>query len=721
MTDQPLAAANGLVHLRGRRSSIVIDVAVPGGPTVLHWGPALAADTDLVTLRTALTPPIGTSGLDVAVPLTVAPAEASGFTGRPALAGHRAGAAWSPLFSYVGHTATADTLTVQCADAVAGLRLDVTVELHPETDVLRMSLRLTNAGNGAYQLDRLLPTLPLPGDADEVLHFTGRWAKEWQVERHRLAVGALTAENRRGRTSHDHPPGLVAGPPGFGERHGEVYGVQVAWSGNHVLRVERLAAGPAYVQGGELLLPGEVVLVPGEAYDTPWLYAAYAPDGLTAMSASFHAFLRARPGHPVTARPALVNTWEAVYFDHDLDRLKALVDAAAMVGAERFVLDDGWFTGRNHELAGLGDWYVDPQKYPDGLGPLIAHVREMGMDFGLWVEPEMVNPDSELYRAHPDWVLAAPGYAPLTGRHQLVLDLARPEVFAYLAERLDALLTEYEIHYLKWDMNRDLVQASGVDGRAGVRRQTLAFYALLDTLRGRHPTVEIESCASGGGRCDLAVLERTQRIWTSDCNDAFERQAIQRGFSYFLPPEVMGAHIGAPRSHTTSRVHDLGFRAVTALFGHLGVEWDLTTASPAERAVVTDAVALYKRLRALLHSGTVVRLPQRDPSGYAHGVVAADRSAAVFAYVQLAAVATNVPAPLRLAGLDPDRSYAVRWVRLGEDGLAPMKAVPPWLRTGVTLSGGQLAAHGLAMPILHPEHALLLECAAVQPSAVRVR
>jgi len=701
------------VHLRGRRSSLVVDLSATT-PTVLHWGAALPADVDLDELRTAVTRAIPEAGLDIGVPVTLLPVDAAGFIGQPGLAGHRDGLAWSPVLGYVSHTATAETLTIDLADPVAELAVTVELELHPDTDLLRVQLRLTNAGEAPYRVERLVATLPLPAATDEVLSFTGRWCKEWQEQRHRLGAAALVQENRRGRTSPDNPPGLMVGAAGFGERHGEVYAVQVGWSGNHALRVERLNNGQAYLQGGELLFPGEVVLAAGEMYATPWLYATYTPDGLAGITSSFHQFIRLRPGHPAKPRPVVVNTWEAVYFDHDPDRLRALADAAAAVGAERFVLDDGWFRGRDHDLAGLGDWYVDERKYPKGLTPLIEHVRSLGLEFGLWVEPEMVNPDSDLYRAHPDWVLSVPGYTPVLGRHQLVLDLANPDVSAYLLERLDWLLTEHDISYFKWDMNRDLVQAgSGQAGRAGVHAQTLAFYALLGDLRQRHPDVEIESCSSGGARADLAVLTYTQRIWTSDCNDALERQLIQRGFSYFLPPELMGAHIGPPRSHTTARVHDLGFRAATALFGHLGIEWDITTASPAERAVITDVIALYKQLRPLLHSGTTVRVEHPDPATLAHGVVATDQNAAVFAFAQLGASPTTVTPPLRLTGLAPDRRYAVRWLRLGEDGLGPMKAPPPWLANGVTLTGAQLAAHGLAMPVLHPEHALLIECAAV--------
>jgi alpha-galactosidase len=693
------------IHLQGRRSSLVVDLD-GATPAVLHWGAALGDDADLEQLRTAVAGAIPEAGLDIDVPVTLLPSDAAGFIGQPAVAGHREEHPWAPLFGYVSHTATADSLTIECADPVAELAVTIELALHADTDLLQVQARITNTGTTPYRVDRLVPTLPLPAATDEVLSFTGRWCKEWQVQRHRLGSVALVQENRRGRTSPDNPPGLMVGTAGFGERHGEVYAVQVGWSGNHALRVDRLNNGRAYLQGGELLLPGEVQLAGGETYETPWLYATYSPAGLAGVTESFHTFLRLRPGHPTKPRPVVVNTWEAVYHDHDPDRLRALADAAATIGAERFVLDDGWFPGRDHDLAGLGDWYVDERKYPEGLTPLIEHLTKLGLEFGLWVEPEMVNPDSDLYRAHPDWALTVPGYQPVLGRHQLVLDLANPDVSAYLLERLDWLLTEHDIGYFKWDMNRDLVHA-------GAHAQTLAFYGLLAELRRRHPDVEIESCSSGGSRADLGVLTYTQRIWTSDCNDALERQQIQRGFSYFLPPELMGAHIGPPRSHTTARVHDLGFRATTALFGHLGIEWDITTASPAERAVLTDTIALYKQLRPLLHTGTTIRLEHPDPAVLAHGVVATDGSAAVYAFVQVAASPTTMTPPLRLAGLDPDRRYAVRWLKLGEDRLGPMKAPPPWLDDGVTLTGTQLAAHGLAMPVLHPEHALLIECAAV--------
>ena len=308
-----------------------------------------------------------------------------------------------------------------------------------------------------------------------------------------------------------------------------------------------------------------------------------------------------------------------MYFDHETEKLKALADAAADLGIERFVLDDGWFGSRRDDTKGLGDWWVSENVYPDGLTPLISHVIGLGMEFGIWVEPEMVNPDSDVFRAHPDWALVSAGYEPVLGRQQLVLDLGNPAAFAFIEEHLDGLLRDHDIAYVKWDMNRDHIQGSGRDGAAGTHAQTLALYRLLDELRAKHPTVEFESCASGGARIDHEILRRTERVWTSDCNDALERQTIQRGASMLIPPEVMGAHIGPTRSHTTGRTHSLSFRAATAMFGHLGVEWNVDRsrrrgphgASRGDRdAQGAPRVAPHRRHGALRHRSGVQR-PRR--------------------------------------------------------------------------------------------------------------
>ncbi len=397
-------------------------------------------------------------------------------------------------------------------------------------------------------------------------------------------MGTHLREGRRGRTGSDAAFLMAAGTPGFGFRHGEVWAVHAAWSGNHSAYAERALSGVRVLGGGELLLPGEVVLAPGERYTSPWLYATYG-EGLDAVATAFHRRLRARATHPASPRPVVINTWEAVYFDHDLNDLIELAELGAKVGAERFVLDDGWFLGRRDDSAGLGDWRVDPEVWPHGLAPLVSAVHSLGMDFGLWFEPEMINENSELARAHPEWILAPGERLPLAARNQQVLNLTVPAAWHHVLEAMSTLVGELDVAYVKWDHNRDLVEAGDrTTGRPRVHEQTLAVYALMDELKRRHPGLEIESCSSGGGRVDLEVLEHTDRVWASDCIDALERQRIQRWTGQLLPPELIGSHVGAPMAHTTHRTHSLAFRAATAVFAHFGVEWDLRTATPHERA-----------------------------------------------------------------------------------------------------------------------------------------
>ena len=329
------------------------------------------------------------------------------------------------------------------------------------------------------------------------------------------------------------------------------------------------------------------------------------------------------------------------------------------------------------------------------------------MDFRGGVEAETVKPDSELSRARPDWSLNEPGRLPPTWRNQQVLDLANPLAFSYLLERLDSLLSDHDIAYLKWDHNRDLVDAGHL-GRPGVRVQTLALYRLLDELRSRHPHVEIESCASGGGRIDLGILERTDRIWPSDTIDPLERQHILRWTQLLVPPELIGTHIGSPLSHTTGRRHSLSFRAATALFGHLGIEWDLTSITPQESADLAAVIAFHKQIRPLLHTGRVVRVDHPDPSVQVHGVVAQDRTEAVFAYVQLSSSPTEVPPPVRLSGLESGRRYRVVPVPLAGGPSAQQVAAPPWEADTIVLTGQVLMRVGLQMPVLHPEQAVIL-------------
>ncbi|MEU7181992.1 MULTISPECIES: alpha-galactosidase [Streptomyces] len=699
-----------LLHFRAAGTSLVLDLSGTGLPRVPHWGADLGelSPGRLAALVAAEAAPAVAGGLDEPFALSVLPQASAGWPGTPGLSGHRDSCAAAPAFTVRGRSVVAGQrrLRVEAADADVGLALTLEIEL-TDAGLVRLRAEVTNTGPGPYHLGELTPALPVPPQATEILDLTGRHLRERAPQRHAFTLGTHLRENRRGRTGSDATLLQIAGEPGFGFRSGEVWGLHVAWSGNHRSLAERTPAGHAVLAGGELLLPGEIRLAPGDSYTSPWLCGSYGRHGLDELSGRFHRHLRARARHPVSPRPVALNTWEAVYFDQDPATLERLARVAAEAGAERFVLDDGWFRGRRDDRAGLGDWYVDERVWPAGLSPLIETVHGLGMRFGLWVEPEMISPDSGLARAHPDWILAAtPARTPPAARHQQVLDLARPDAYGYVLGRLDALLRADRIDYLKWDHNRDLVDAPA-------HRQTAAVYRLMDALRARHPHLEIESCSSGGGRVDLGILERTDRVWTSDCIDALERQRIQRWTGLLLPPELLGAHVGAPLSHTTGRTHSLDFRAGTALFGHFGIEWDLTAASAAERARLAEWVALYRALRPLLHTGTVVRADHPDPALWVHGVVAADGARAVFALVQTATGVHSPAGRVRLPGLPPEDEYRVLPLPPGDRPEGPFTAPPPWWERGVTLSGRVLAEAGVRAPTLFPERLVLLEAVRV--------
>ncbi len=682
--------------------SLVLDFAGGGLPRILHWGADLGEPDgpELAALRAVRRPPPAGFPVDGTVDVAVLPEQSAGWLGTPGLVGNRSGANFSTRFQVV----RVDGCAVRAEDADAGLGLDLVIELTP-AGLVRQRATVTNLGATPFTVDALHLTLPVPPVAAELLDFTGHHLRERSPQRLEWRHGTWLRENRRGRTGSDAAYLMAAGTPGFANRTGEVWAVHTAWSGNHRTYAERNFHSVALLGSGELLLSGEVVLDPGGSYTSPWQYGSYGV-GLDEVSARFHRYLRGRPHHPTSPRPVVVNTWEAVYFDHDLDRLRTLADAAAAVGAERFVLDDGWFGGRRDDHRGLGDWYVSDEVWPDGLGPLVDHVTGLGLQFGLWVEPEMINEDSDLARAHPDWIMSPGGRLPRQARFQQVLDLANPAAYAHILERLDALLRKYPIGYLKWDHNRDLVEAGHPgSGRAGVHDQTLATYRLLDELRARHPQLEIESCSSGGARVDLAILERTDRVWVSDCIDALERQAIQRWTNALIPLELMGAHVGAGVSHSTGRSHDLDFRAGTALFGHFGIEWDLTAAPPADLDRLREWVALYKELRGLLHSGVAVHADLADPAFAVHGVVAPDGGDALFAIVALATSTQYPPGPVRLPGLLPDARYHLRPQPPGD-----MAEVSPpwWTPDGLRLTGRVLAHVGVQAPVLRPERLVLV-------------
>ncbi|WP_433307272.1 alpha-galactosidase [Actinoplanes sp. CA-030573] len=717
-------------------AGVTVLLEAPGDalPSIAYWGPELPGldATQAAELLRALDPVTGTNDIARRPRTAVLPSHATGWTGRPGLSGSASGAGWSPSFQPTSLYATAPSrgsrgetrdedlagasfiaggpgrVEAEAVDDSGRLGLRLEIELL-DSGLLRARAEVGNRSADPYELHDLVLSFPVPDEASEILDFAGRHNLERVPQRSRFGVGTHLRENRKGRTGADSAYVLHAGTPGFGFASGRIWAVHTAWSGNHTHYAERVFTGEQRIGGGELLLPGEVRLGEGESYRGPWVYGAYG-EGLDRIARRFHRHVRSRPRPVGTRRPVTLNVWEAVYFDHDAARLIDLAGRAAEAGVERFVLDDGWFGSRRDDTSGLGDWVVSPDAWPDGLHPLVDRVRELGMQFGLWFEPEMVNPDSELARAHPDWIMAARASWPVESRHQQVLNLGIPAAYAHVRDQILAILGEYDIGYLKWDHNRDLIEAGNQleHGRAGVHEQTLAFYRLLDEIRAAHPTLEIESCSSGGARVDLEVLERADRVWVSDNIDPHDRQSMLRWTTQLVPPEIMGSHIASGRSHETGRRHDLGFRAGTAIFGHLGIEWDLAHVTPAELTELTEWVTLFKENRDLLLGGDLVRMDGYPPALLVHGVVAADRSRAIFAMVTLDSPYPDPPSRLRFRGLDPARLYRVRPIR-------PTGIAPPWWsdappRAGAVQPGAPPRA-GAVQPGAPPR------AAAVQPGA----
>lgn len=717
-TDDPR-----VVHLRRGGTSVVVRLAADVPPCVLHWGPDLGAG-DVGDLAAAVSGPIVDTVVTTQRFVALLPQHSSGWLGRPGLLGGREGRDWSVAFTSVEHLVEeaggphwpdgpAGAVRVRSTgyDEPGALVVRTELELHAG-GLVRLRAAVRNAGGGVYEVRHLEPALPVPAAAGELLDFTGRWSHERTPQRQPFRHGTWLRESWGGRPGHDSATLLCAGVPGFGFRSGRVWGVHLAWSGNQVVDAERTVTGWRLLRGGELLLPGEVRLAAGEEYVSPWLVASWG-EGLDELASRVHRYLRARPNHPRSARPVLVNTWEAVYFDHDLPRLLDLAEKAAAIGAERYVLDDGWFRHRRDDTAGLGDWYVDETVWPDGLTPLVDRVHALGMQFGLWFEPEMVNPDSDLARAHPDWMLATSHGPGVPMRFQQVLDLTRPDAFAFVLDRMSAIVGQYGVDYVKWDHNRSLVDAgSAPDWTPAVHAQTVAVYRLLDELEARHPGLEIESCASGGGRIDLGMMERCDRVWVSDTNDAHERQRLQRWTGLLLPPEMLGSHVGADRDHTTGRTLDLDLRAGTAVFGHLGIEWDLTARPDEDLAALRQWVTLHKELRTLLHTGDVVHADATDSSIQVEGVVATDRSDALYRVVAVDHTLDWPAGRVTLPGLDPSLVYRVTAQPPGDAAVAGTW-VPGWAPEGVRLTGRVLGEVGVACPLLDPDRLVLLRVTAV--------
>lgn len=704
--------------------SLVIDAA-GSVPRVLHWGAALGAlDPDAArALRTASTPAVLHDSPDVPRVFGILPAEYDGWSGTPGQEGSVGGADVAHRPALTRARVDGSAILLRLEDRLAGLVVDAAYRMDPH-GVLTVDLTATrdgslSGGSEPYALERLRALLPVPARASELLDFTGKWCRERAPQRGAVRGGSHVRRARRGKPGQDNPFLTALGTPELGFRRGEVWACHYGWSGDAEYLVESLpegAGGFATVLGaGEALRRGEVSLAEGERYEAPTAYFVWSDEGLDGMARRFHGHVRSRAAHPQRPRPLVLNTWEAVYFAHDLDRLTALARAGAAVGVERVVLDDGWFRGRRADDAGLGDWQIDEGVWPDGLDPFVDVVRAEGMQFGLWFEPEMVNLDSDLAREHPDWILGPRAGLGPAARHQYVLDIANPAAYAYLLEAIAGLVERYRIDFIKWDHNRELLEpvTRRTDPqRPAVHAQTRALYALLDQLGSRFPDLEIETCASGGGRVDLGILGRTSRLWASDCNDPVERARIERWTRLIVPPELIGSHIGDELSHTTGRRTDLSLRLATTLFAHSGIEADITRLPQHDIAAISAWSQLYREIRGIVRTGEVVNADLPDDAALT-GVVAADGSRALYTWMRFTTTEAGQPGVVPFPGVDPSATYRVR-VRTE---LGPARRIgitdPEWVTRaedgGITLPGAVLATVGVPLPALAPQQAVLFD------------
>ena len=575
------------------------------------------------------------------------------------------------VLDYVDHKLAGNDLEITLKDEGSALFVYLDYRVYPDNGIIERSARIENRTSETVTLESAQSaSWTLPSDRSYRLHYlTGRWAGEWQLQTEPLSVGKRVIESRRGSTGNEANPWFaIDQSDATDENHGPVWFGQLGWSGSWRFTIERTTSGQCRVVGGFNPFDFGYRLAPGESLQTPPFYAGFTDAGLGEASRILHRFQRDKilphSPHP-RLRPVLYNSWEATEFDVNEAGQMTLAEKAAHLGIERFVVDDGWFGQRNNDHAGLGDWYVNPQKFPHGLKPLIDRVHQLGMDFGLWVEPEMVNPDSDLYRKHPDWAMNFPGRPRIEGRNQLVLNLARDDVKEYVFSWLDRLVTENDIALLKWDYNRNWSdpgwpEAAPAEQKKIWVRYVENLYDILDRLRRKHPRLEIEGCSGGGARVDLGMLRRVDQVWPSDNTDALDRLTIQSGFTEAYTPHIMMAWVTDVPNGINGRVTPLEFRFLVAMTGSLGIGGNLNTWTNDDMAVASRMISFYKQIRGTVQNGKLYRLASPMESEFSSIEYVSDDSehAVGFAFLHSQQFGRNMPL-LHFEGLEEDAMYAV--------------------------------------------------------------
>lgn len=654
-----------------------------GIPEVIYWGPRLPKAEDLAQLAASHRDDVTGGMIDENPSLSLCPMAGQAFQGQPGMVLSAAdGRPLLPVFRFIHSEEALNHLSL--ISVAGGLTLTHNITAHA-TGVL--TLRTVLDSTAPIRLHWLAaPVLPAP-QSGHMIDVSGKWTREFQLNRVEWTPGIHLREARTGRSGHEHPPYLILAEAGCTNAQGTAMALHYAWSGGHRMVAEELPDGRRQIQFGAA---SGAETSPGTRFETADLIAAVSTTGLNGIGVTMQRDTRDRIVQWPNAnrpRPVHYNCWEAVYFRHDLAELSEIATKAAALGAERFVLDDGWFGRRDDDTSSLGDWTIDRWKWPDGLHPLIAHVHRLGMTFGLWFEPEMVNPDSDLNRAHPDWRLGPKDQ--VKGRKQWVLDLSRADVRDNLFAQVSDILTQYPIDYIKWDHNRLLPVVDAA--------QTRGIYDLLDRLRLAHPLVEIESCASGGGRIDAGILARTHRVWLSDSNDALERLRMQHDAALFLPACVAGSHVGPRHCHTSGRDLPMAFRAWVSAQRHMGFEMDLRELTKTEATTLRDVTAWWRKNRGWMLAGEIHRLDAADPAVIAEVQLAKNGDRFVLFAGQSVTSTQILPRPLRMTGLDPDARYRVTLRNPGD--AARHSRGPNALKDGpLTLTGAALMTAGLRLP-----------------------
>ncbi|MCX7709987.1 MAG: alpha-galactosidase [Clostridia bacterium] len=593
--------------------------------------------------------------------------------------------------TYVENVNEASTLEIELFDEVAGLRAVLSYTIFEELDVIARSVRFENTGSKKLKILRALSmSVDFPRADFEMLHLSGAWARERHMERRVLKPGMQGIESRRGASSHQHNPFLALIDKGADENHGEIFAVNLVYSGNFSAQAEVDSYSTTRLSIGINPFDFSWLLEPGESFQTPEAVMVYSPEGFGRMSRTFHKLYRTRLCRGVykkKERPVLVNNWEATYFDFNSAKILELGKSASELGIELLVLDDGWFGNRDTDNSSLGDWFVDRNKLPEGLDHLARGLGNLGLKFGLWFEPEMISPNSDLYRAHPDWCLHVPERNRSEGRNQLILDLSRSEVCDAVTKMIKDILSSAPIAYVKWDMNRHMTEIGSAALPAERQKETahrymLNLYKMLEDMTSSFPEVLFESCSGGGGRFDPGMLYFMPQVWTSDNTDAVERLKIQYGTSLIYPLSAMGSHVSAVPNHQVFRSTPLETRGMVAMSGTFGYELDLTKMSDEEKRIVKKQIEMYKEIRHLIQFGDFYRLLNPFESNEAAWIfVSEDKTEAFAAYFSVLAIPNPPLKRLRLDGLDPEKDYRVEGI-------------------GKVFGGDELMNSGLAIPEL---------------------